>query len=97
MSRATSVPLLARALKVPEAELRQTAAQTLQFTNSQSAIDPLLGALTDPDPDVQFYVMQALANLTGDPYWRPNQVTKDAFWQECLNHWLMAAKQRAGN
>jgi len=40
---------------------------SLQYTNSQSAIDVRLTDLDDPDGEVQFAVMQSLGNLTNRP------------------------------
>ena len=68
----------------------------LQSVSAQSSV-PLLRSLNDPDPEVQFYVMQSLGYLNHEHYWRPQSTGKDAFWYECLNHWQALARQRAGN
>ena len=57
----TAVPILAQALTLPDAELREDAAQALQNAGknaSQEAINALLAALDDPDREAQSYVMQ---------------------------------------
>jgi hypothetical protein len=91
-----SIPLLARVLKLPEAEERVAAARFLEYTNSQTALDILLSALDDPDREVQFAVMQSLGNLTGQYYWRPNTGTteSDPHWMSCIQHWREFAEQR---
>jgi len=82
-----SVPLLIRALTLPEAEARVDAARFLEYTNSESALDGLLAALDDPDQEVQFAVMQSLGNLTNQHQWRPQTTAADASWFACIKHW----------
>ena len=82
-----SVPILTRALTLPESEARVGAARFLEYTNSESALDALLSALDDPDADVQFAVMQSLGNLTNQHQWRPQTTTTDASWFACIKHW----------
>lgn len=82
-----SVPLLARALRLPELEARVGAARFLEYTNSQAAVDVLLSALDDPDREVQFAVMQSLGNLTNQHQWRPRTVDFDSHWAACIEHW----------
>lgn len=82
-----SVPLLTRALKLPEPEARVGAARFLEYTHSDTALDGLLSALDDPDREVQFAVMQSLGNLTDQHQWRPNTIETDARWSSCIQHW----------
>jgi hypothetical protein len=82
-----SVPLLARALTLPEPQARVGAARFLEYTNSDGALDALLSALDDPDRDVQFAVMQSLGNLTNQHEWRPQTTGVDALWFACIRHW----------
>jgi len=82
-----SVPLLTRALKLPEPEARIAAARFLQYTESETALDGLLSALDDPNREVQFAVMQSLGNLTEQYQWRPSSTEPDAFWFSCIQHW----------
>jgi hypothetical protein len=82
-----SVPLLTRALRLPEPDARTDAARFLEYTNSDSALDGLLSALDDPDRDVQFAAMQSLGNLTNQHQWRPQTITTDAAWSACMKHW----------
>jgi len=72
------VPLLSRALKLPEADARVGAARFLEYTKSETALDSLLSALDDPDRSVQFAVMQSLGNLTEQHYWRPHTDTAES-------------------
>lgn len=92
-----SVPLLARALKLPEPEARVAAARFLEYTKSQNALDVLLTALDDPDRQVQFAVMQSLGNLTNQREWRPNTVDSDAHWNACIEHWREFEAQRTSS
>lgn len=82
-----SVPLLTRALRLPEPDARIDAARFLEYTNSDSALDGLLSALDDPDRDVQFAAMQSLGNLTSQHQWRPQTITTDDAWSACMKHW----------
>jgi len=91
-----SVPLLSRALKLPEPDARVGAARFLQYTKSDAAIDSLLGSLDDPDREVRFAVMQSLGNITGQHAWRPHTETSesDPFWNACMDHWREFGAQR---
>jgi len=84
-----SVPLLTRALKLPEPDARVGAARFLEYTKSEAALDNLLPALDDPDRDVRFAVMQSLGNITGQHEWRPHSESteSDPFWIACVDHW----------
>jgi hypothetical protein len=91
-----SVPLLSRALKLPEADARLGAARFLEYTNSEKVIDSLLSALDDPDRNVQFAVMASLGNITRQYEWRPHTSTtvSDPFWNACIQHWREFGAQR---
>lgn len=89
-----SVPLLTRALKLPEPEARVGAARFLEYTHSDTALDGLLSALDDPDRDVQFAVMQSLGNLTNQHQWRPQTTEKDASWSAYIQHWREFGERR---
>jgi hypothetical protein len=89
-----SVPLLARALKLPEPEARVGAARFLEYTNSENALEVLLSALDDSDREVQFAVMQSLGNLTKQYQWRPKTVDTDSHWIACVEHWREFEAQR---
>jgi HEAT repeat protein len=91
-----SVPLLSRALKLPDPDVRGAAAQFLQYTKSESALDSLLSALDDPDRNVQFAVMQSLGNVTRQYKWRPHTDTteSDPLWIACIQHWREFGAQR---
>lgn len=94
----TSVPLLARVLKLPQPEERVAAARFLEYTNSEMALDILLSALDDPDRGVQFAVMQSLGNLTNQHWWRPRTLAPDSHWNVCIEHWReFEAERRIGS
>jgi hypothetical protein len=84
-----SVPILTKALKLPEPDARVGAARFLEYTKSDAALDSLLGSLDDPDREVRFAVMASLGNITGQHDWRPHTETSesDPFWKECMDHW----------
>jgi len=83
----TSIPLLARVLRSPDAEDRLAAARFLEYTNSPKALPILLSALDDSDRQVQFAVMQSLGNLTNQHEWRPTTIDADSHWNACIQHW----------
>jgi hypothetical protein len=83
----TSIPLLARVLRSPDAQDRLAAASFLQYTNSPKALPILLSALDDSDRQVQFAVMQSLGNLTKQDEWRPTTIDSDSHWNACIEHW----------
>jgi hypothetical protein len=91
-----SVPLLSRALKLPEPDARVGAARFLEYTKSDAALDSLLRSLDDPDREVRFAVMQSLGNITGQHAWRPHTDTSesDPFWNACVDHWREFGAQR---
>ena len=91
---ATAAPILVRALKLPESELRRYAAIALKRTPGDIAIDGLLAALDDPDRDVQFQAMEALSYLVREFQWRPSAIQQDASWNRCLEHWREFAAAR---
>jgi hypothetical protein len=91
-----SVPLLSRALELPEPDARVGAARFLEYTKSDAALDTLLSSLDDPDREVRFAVMQSLGNITGQHAWRPHTETSesDPFWNACVDHWREFGAQR---
>ena len=89
-----SIPILSKALALPDAQTRTSAAVAIYQTNSPQGIRPLLRALDDPDPEVAFAVMQGLGNLTGNYEWRPKSTEADADWFRCLKHWLEFRERR---
>jgi HEAT repeats len=89
-----AAPILIRALKLPESELRATAAEALKQFPSDTAIDALLDALPDSDPNAEFQVMEALSHLAKQPDWLPTSTTPDASWNAALDHWKDFAAAR---
>ncbi len=82
-----SIPILARALALPDAEMRTSAAVAIYQTDSPEGIQPLLEPLDDPDPEVAFAVMQGLGNLTKQYEWRPKSTEQIRIGFGALNHW----------
>ena len=91
-------PLLIRALKLPDAWDRASAAMALKRFPSPATIDALLDAVDDPDHVAQFQIMEALSHLL-DPFqlrWIPPMQSnaQDSVWKACLNHWELVAAAR---
>ncbi len=89
-----AAPILIRALKLPEGELRATSAEALKQFPSDTAIDALLDALPDSDPNAEFQVMEALSFLAKQPQWLPTSTTPNASWNTALDHWKNFAAGR---
>ncbi len=91
-------PLLIRALRLPEAWDRASAAMALKQFPSPTTINALLDAVDDPDRVAQFQIMEALSHLL-DPYhlrWIPplQSNPQDPAWKACLDHWEQVAAAR---
>ena len=91
-------PLLIRALKLPDAWDRASAAMVLKQFPSSATINALLDAVDDPDRVAQFQIMEALSHLL-DPYhlrWIPplKSNPQDPAWKACLEHWKQVASVR---
>lgn len=82
-----SIPILAKVLASSSAQMRTTAAEAIYQTDSGAGVPLLLTALDDPDPEVEFAVMQGLGNLTRNYAWRPKSTEQGADWFRCLSHW----------
>jgi hypothetical protein len=93
---AVATPILVRALKLPESELRAAAAEALKQFPSDIAINALLDALPDSDPNAEFQVMEALSFLAKQRQWLPISTTPDASWNTALDHWKDFAAARKG-
>ena len=92
---ATAAPILVRALELPESELRMYAAMALKRTPGDVAIDGLLAAIDDPDPDAQFQVIEALSYLLHQPLCLSTAIP-DAARPACVDHWREFAASRKG-
>jgi hypothetical protein len=90
---ATAAPILVRALKLPESELRMYAAMALKQTPGDVAIDGLLAAIDDPDPNAQFQVIEALSYLLHQPFCLSSEIPC-ASRRACLDHWREFAATR---
>lgn len=93
-----SLPIAARALRLPSASLRTMAARSIQNLHmeqytphpdemSAPATRILLTTLHDPDPEVAFAVMQSLGELNARHDERPTSTIQDAQWTACLRFW----------
>ncbi len=90
----SAVPELVRLLRAGSAETRRAAASALMHSGASSAVDPLLSAIDDSDPMVQYYAVVGLAEITGQTDWRPNTFDFSSDSKKYLDHWREFAKSR---
>src|SRR5262245_5880906 len=86
-----AIPALTRLMSSPDAETRRGAANALRNTKSVDAVEPLVKALYDPDLDVRWMAVMALAGIAGPDSdgnsWYP---ARDEFQRNedlYLEHW----------
>jgi len=89
-----AVPSLIRLLHAPSTETRRAAASALMHISSNSAIAPLMAALSDSDLQVRYYSAVGLAEITGQMDWRPNMDDFISDQQRYLNHWREWGRNR---
>jgi len=82
-----AVPSLAKLLHAANVETRRAAASALMHTGSNSSLDPLLSALNDSDPEVRYFSVVGLAEITGQADWRPNMEDFASDPKKYLDHW----------
>jgi hypothetical protein len=93
-----SLPIAARALQSPSAEVRTVAARSIQnlhienyhpppFEMTAPATRVLLPAVHDTDPEVAFAAMQSLCFLNARLDQRPTSTNPDAQWNACVQFW----------
>ncbi|MGC1417752.1 MAG: HEAT repeat domain-containing protein, partial [Candidatus Acidiferrum sp.] len=82
-----AVPVLTKLLRAGNVETRRAAASALTHTGSTSAIDALISGIDDPDVMVQYYCVVGLADITGQPDWRPNISDFTSTPSKSVKHW----------
>ncbi len=93
-----SLPIAARALQSPSAEVRTVAAQSIQnlhmdhyrpppFEMAAPATRVLLPSVHDTDPQVAFAAMQSLGFLNARLDQRPTSANPDTQWNACVQFW----------
>jgi HEAT repeat protein len=91
-----AVPALAALLsKASDPKVRQAAAMALRNTAAQIAVEPLSGALTDPDEMVRYFAVIGLAEIEDKPKWRPllpEFRSNEANYLQYWNGWVAAHK-----
>jgi HEAT repeats len=89
-----AVSALAALVRGGDDRVRRAAAEGLWHTGSPNAIAALIRALDDPNDQVRYYAIIGLADITGQPDWRPN--TDDFRDREAsyLSYWKEWAKSR---
>ncbi|HXE91721.1 MAG TPA: HEAT repeat domain-containing protein [Terriglobales bacterium] len=88
-----AIPSLHALLKAPDASSRRAAALALRNTASRQALEALASALRDGDPEVRYYAVIGLAEITGQPEWRPLEEDFHADQARYLSHWLQWAEE----
>lgn len=66
-----AIPVLDTLLRAGDDSVRSAAASAMWHTNSPNAIGPLTRALDDASARVRYYAVTGLADITGQPEWRP--------------------------
>ena len=89
-----AVPALARLLRAGSAETRRAAASALKNVGTTSCIEPLLSALVDSDSEVRFESVVGLAEITGQPDWRPNAEDFASDQNKYVDYWRGWGKSR---
>jgi len=89
-----AIPALTRLLQSPATKVRRAAVLALVHVGSQSAIDVLVLALADRDPQIRHYAMVGLADLTNQPEWRPSQEGEHGSELRYLSYWRDWARTR---
>jgi len=83
-----AIPALASiAQKATDVESRRAAMYALRRTNSPMAIAPLARGLSDPDFEVRYYAVVGLADISGQPKWRPLREQFQAEENRYLSFW----------
>jgi hypothetical protein len=90
-----AVPGLTRLLQSPELELRIASAQALWHVASASSIGALTGALNDQSPDVRYYAIRGLADITGELQWGPSIAEYHEHEAKYRQYWMEWASQNS--
>jgi hypothetical protein len=88
-----AIPNLRVLLGASDVHVRRAAAFALRNTGSQLAIPALATALGDDDSKVRYYAVIGLAEITGQPEWRPLEEDFHADQARYLSHWLQWAEE----
>ncbi len=89
-----AIPSLRRMLHSTDVIVRRASAEAMRSMRSATAIDGLIELLNDSDPQVRYFGVIGLAEITGDDEWAPST---DYFIQNeaaFLLHWREWAKAR---
>jgi HEAT repeats len=89
------VPAVKMLLRSNDSSVRRAAAEALWHIGSPPAIEPAIQALNDPDPQVRYYAIRALADITGDLQWGPSIPEYEENGKKYLDHWLDWANSAA--
>jgi len=82
-----AIPALTRLLATRDVRVRRAAAMALRNTGSADATRGLITALRDVDPEVRYYAVIGLAEITGQTDSRPLQATFLENEELYIGHW----------
>ena len=74
-------------LHAPAVDVRRAAAEALWHISEPSTRKALISALSDPDRDVRFYSVRALADIDHEPEWGPGPAEFDDHEHRYISHW----------
>jgi len=82
-----TAPEVAKLLRVNDKATREAAANALSHVVSDSIIEPLRQALSDPDRDVRYFAVVGLAKVTGQKEHLPNGLDFRSNEDKFTNYW----------
>jgi hypothetical protein len=91
-----AVPALTVLLQSQDDTTRRGAAEALWHIADRSSVPALVNALSDPNRDIRYFAVRALADITGDHEWGPEAAQFDDDQSRIIQHWKnWAADQQA--
>jgi hypothetical protein len=82
-----AVPGLAQLLQSRDPQVRVASAQALWHIASASSVRILTEALNDQNPDVRYYAIRGLADITGELQWGPSPGEYEEHETKYLSYW----------
>ncbi len=92
---AVAVPLLIRALRDQQPGVRMAAAEAMQQRYNDDAVEALLNAVDDPDPDVQWQVIAVLESVVDKKHCLPSSPDQREAFTACVATWHEIAAKSA--
>ncbi|MCU1299131.1 MAG: hypothetical protein JWO91_3409 [Acidobacteriaceae bacterium] len=82
-----AVPVLIRLVESADIATRRAASEALWHIAEPSSKNALIKALSDPDPDVRYHAVRALAQISGQDVWAPSVSEFELHQKKYLDHW----------